>query len=353
MLLPGDDQKKNANSMREKPNRQNVEIEDCLVNQYGLQVDDITFLPQGGDINAFVYHIITKDRTSYFLKLRKGVFNEISHQVLDFLSSIGIREIIAPARTKSGQVWTQLGDFKMILYPFIEGHNGFEAALSESQWVAFGAALKAIHTAEVPTKLGQRVKVETYTSKGRGRVKTLLKRARKEAYLDPVAAQYAGFIGEKAEEILYIVQRAEHLSSILQVQNPPFVFCHSDLHAGNLLIDVDNNLYIVDWDEPIFAAKERDLMFIGGGVGSTWYAPEEEAQFYQGYGPTEINQVALAYYRFERIVQDIADWGELILFTEKGGADRARWLQGLKRWFLPNDVVAMAYQAEKNLPSKI
>ena len=47
--------------------------------------------------------------------------------------------------------------------------------------------------------------------------------------------------------------------------------------AGNLLIDAKGSLYIVDWDHPIMAPKERDLMFVGGGVGSAWYRPQEEA----------------------------------------------------------------------------
>ncbi len=37
--------------------------------------------------------------------------------------------------------------------------------------MAFGAALKAIHTAAILAELGQRVKLETYASKGREKVK--------------------------------------------------------------------------------------------------------------------------------------------------------------------------------------
>jgi hypothetical protein len=127
----------------------------------------------------------------------------------------------------------------------------------------------------------------------------------------------------------------------------------SDIHAGNLLIDANGSLYIVDWDHPILAPKERDLMFVGGGIGSIWYRPQEEVLFYEGYGRTEINNIALAYYRFERIVQDIAEWGEQLLLTGEGGKDRARALQGFVRWFSPNDVVEMAYKTENTLPPEL
>ena len=81
-------------------------------------------------------------------------------------------------------------------------------------------------------------------------------------------------------------------------------------------------IYIVDWDEPIMAPKERDLMFIGGGVANVWNKPHEEKLFYKGYGKTEINSTILAYYRHERIVEDIAVYGHELLLTMAGGEDR-------------------------------
>ena len=38
---------------------------------------------------------------------------------------------------------------------------------------------------------------------------------------------------------------------------------------------VVHGIYIVDWDEPIMAPKERDLMFIGGGVANVWNKPRK------------------------------------------------------------------------------
>jgi len=64
-----------------------------------------------------------------------------------------------------------------------------------------------------------------------------------------------------------------------------FILCHADIHAWNLLIDVNGRLYIVDWDTLIFAPKERDLMFVGAGLGGNGHSlQEEETLFYQGYG---------------------------------------------------------------------
>lgn len=61
-----------------------------------------------------------------------------------------------------------------------------------------------------------------------------------------------------------LVDRAEQLGQKLQGQTHKFVLCHSDIHGGNVLIEGNDSIYIVDWDDPIKAPKERDLMFIGG-----------------------------------------------------------------------------------------
>ena len=40
---------------------------------------------------------------------------------------------------------------------------------------------------------------------------------------------------------------------------PKFVLCHSDIHAGNVLLGGNETIYIVDWDDPIMAPKELSL----------------------------------------------------------------------------------------------
>jgi spectinomycin phosphotransferase len=104
----------------------------------------------------------------------------------------------------------------------------------------------------------------------------------------------------------------------------------------------------VDWDHPNLAPKERDLMFIGGAQGFTGHTPpEEETLFYRGYGQTQVDPIALAYYRYERIVEDIAVICEQILSTMDGGKDREQFLQYLQSNFLPNNTIDIAYRSDR------
>jgi spectinomycin phosphotransferase len=124
--------------------------------------------------------------------------------------------------------------------------------------------------------------------------------------------------------------------------------CHADIHAWNLLIADDDALYMVDWDTLIFAPKERDLMFIGGGLGGNGRTPqEEETLFYQGYGPANINQIALAYYRYERIIEDIGVYCQQIFLSDEGREDRPQAVEYLKSNFRPNGTIAVACQSDR------
>ena len=336
--------------MLEKPDLQDEKISACLQVEYGLNVVQVAFLPLGADLNTAVYRVVTENETSYFVKLRSGVFDETSVALPKFLSDQGIEQIMPPLATKTRQLWASLDGFKVILYPFVEGCNGYEVDLSERHWGDLGAALKRIHTAQVPLALSSRIRQETYAPQGRKTVKAFLERVEKDIFDDPIAIRLATYLKTKRVVILDLVGRAEGLARALQVQSPEFIVCHSDIHAGNILVGANGALYIVDWDEPILAPKERDLMYIGGGLMGNGRTPqEEETLFYRTYGQTQIDPVALAYYRYERIVQDIAVYCEQLFLTNEGGEDREQSLHYLKSNFLPDSTIEIAYRSDKTL----
>ncbi len=160
--------------------------------------------------------------------------------------------------------------------------------------------MKALHTSVVPPELARTIPREGYSPVWCDRVTAFLERAASLNFDDPIASRLAHLLDEKSTTIRHILTRAGQLAKELIQQPPVSCLCHGDIHAGNILIDTTNSLYIVDWDTLVFAPKERDLMFIGGGVGGAWRTDHEIEWFYQGYGQTDINLIALSYYRFER-----------------------------------------------------
>lgn len=90
-------------------------------------------------------------------------------------------------------------------------------------------------------------------------------------------------------------------------------------------------------------------MFIGGGVGNVWNKPHEEKLFYKGYGKTELNSDILAYYRHERIVEDIAEYGQELLLKTSGGEDRLEMYKQFVGMFEPRGVVDIAFETDEGL----
>ena len=95
------------------------------------------------------------------------------------------------------------------------------------------------------------------------------------------------------------------------------------------------------------APKERDLMFIGGGVGNVWNKPHEEKLFYKGYGKTEIDSTILAYYRHERIVEDIAVYSQELLLTTARAKDRPEIYNHFIGMFGHQGVVEIAFKTDE------
>jgi spectinomycin phosphotransferase len=294
-----------------------------------------------------VYRVVTNDGAVYFVKLRRGDVNDASIMVPKYLSDQGVKWIIPSFRTQTGQLWANIDHFKVILYPFIEGHDAFEEHLSYRQWVEFGRALKRFHSAKIPSEITGNIKRENFSPQWRDKVKLFLGTIEKKKFDERIAAESALFLKNKKIETLKLVERADYFAQKLEQQLPEFILCHADIHGWNLLIDSIGELFMVDWDTLIFAPKERDLMFIGSGLGDSGYTPqEEETLFYEGYGTTKINRSAIAYYRYERIIEDIAIYCEQIFLSDQGGEDRNQSLIYLKSNYLPNGMIMRAYESD-------
>jgi len=323
-------------------------IIDCLNTDYGIKVATLTFIPLGADMDASVYKAQTHDQSSYFVKLKRGYHHDIGAIIQLLLHDAGIQQIISPIKTNHGQSTHRIDNFTLIVYPFIEGQDGFSCNLTNDQWVTLGKALKQVHEFHLPPLIKNQIKQESYSSKWREAVRSIYTHIDAEPRVaDDIALKLLTFMKEQRGTIQRLVNRAEQLGQKIQKQSPEFVLCHSDIHGGNVLIASDGTLYIVDWDQPIMAPKERDLMFIGAGVANVWNNPHEEEFFYKGYGKTEINREILAYYRHERIVEDIALYSQQLLLTTDGGKDREIMYKQFIDMFKPWGVVDIALKTDK------
>ncbi len=82
----------------------------------------------------------------------------------------------------------------------------------------------------------------------------------------------------------------------------------ADPHLGNVLTGPDAQVWLVGWDDVMLAPRELDLMFAIGGVLA--FAPVTERQqawFFEGCGPVDLDQDRLSYYRCTRALVDLLE----------------------------------------------
>jgi len=311
---------------------------------WGLAAAAVTFLPLGADPDSAVYRV--EAGGGYFLKLRRGEVAAAALAVPRFLADRGVGHLIPALPTRPGQLSVPLAGYAATLYPFIEGRNAFQRPLSEPQWSRFGATLRAVHTAELPAELAALLPRESYPPTGRDAVTGYLAAGPAGPGAgDPIVARLVELLDARAGRIRHLVERAGLLAAVLRERDLPLVLCHSDIHAGNLLVTADDEIYLVDWDTPVLAPKERDLMFVGAGIGGVWHTAREQQLFYRGYGDVPVDPVAVAYYRYERIIADIAAFCAEIRSTDRARADREQSLAYLSGQFEPAAEIDIACRA--------
>jgi spectinomycin phosphotransferase len=334
--------------MLERPVIEEATLVACLRDVYGLHVRQVTFLPLGADPHTAVFRADEAGGTTYFLKLRGGDFDETSVTLPRFLYEQGISQIIAPIASREGRLWAGLGDFTAIVYPFVEGKDAYEAPLSEAQWVEFGATLRKLHALNLPAHLKKAIRREKYAPTWRAIVRRWLQHVEAVDFDEPLVAETSALLRRERNVILDLMERAEQYAAALTKRSLKPVVCHTDLHAGNFLLTEDR-FYIVDWDEPLLAPKERDLMYAGAGLMGGWSTPqEEESLFYRGYGLAGVDRTAIAYYRMERIIADIAVYCEQLLRGQNSDEERRQSLRYLRSNFLPGGAIEIAFAADQS-----
>lgn len=319
---------------------------DCLKMNYSIEVATLTHLPLGADMDASIYKAQAHDKSSYFIKLKHGHHNDISTLIITLLREAGIQQVIPPVRTIHGQFTQRLNNFTLSVFPFMEGQDGFHRNLTRDQWVTLGKVMRQVHEMNVPSSMQVMIRRESFSPKWRQTVRSLYSVIESNPKGDEITAKLLIFMKEHAATIHRLVDRAEQLAQNVQDPSSEFVLCHSDIHGGNVLIDGNGVFYIVDWDHPIMAPPERDLMFMGGGIGNVWNKPHEEEWFYEGYGSRAVNTMLLSYYRHERIVEDIAVYCQELLFPTEERQDRVTLYEQFLSQFDPQGVVEIAFKTD-------
>lgn len=293
--------------MYDQPNIAEELLRACLQAEYDLRPISLEFLPLGLDSRAGVYRVMGEEGDAYLLKVKQGTtLYEPGCYVPRYLYDHGVTSVVAPLATKAHALWTTLEGWTVLVYPFIDGESGWNT-ITDEHWKAAGSIFRQIHQVMPPASGFEAVRKETFDPTEYARWI--------RAFEDQHLHQEGGSAAERAlrdawmahqSTISLLVASLEKLAGALQKRTFPYVICHADFHASNLLRTQDGQVFVIDWDDVMLAPKERDFIF----VQETPAAGQTLSAFFQGYGQTEIDWAALAYYRYERVIQDVIAYAE-------------------------------------------
>jgi spectinomycin phosphotransferase len=299
--------------MREKPAIADKLLQAIVQNQYGLVPVTLEFLPVGLDYYAGVYHLVSEQGIPYLLKATSRPLYEPRYLIPRYLNDQGITSVVAPLPTKSGGLWSKLADWTVVLYPFIDGDSSL-TGMTDEQWRELGSIFKQIHQTPIPAEGFESLRKETFDV------------AEYVQWIHDFEAQYlhtehGGSTPERALSASWVAHQPtihtavyylEKLAGMLQRRSGPYVICHADLHPANLIRDSAGHVFVIDWDDVMLAPRERDFIF----------AMELSADaFWEGYGQTEIDWIALTYYLWERVVQDVIECAKDVFFNDDLGEE--------------------------------
>ncbi len=288
--------------MREPPNISEEQLRACLWEQYGLSHVTLEFLPRGLDYSAGVYRMVSGQGIPYLLKVSARPLYEAGFLVPRYLNDQGITSVVAPMPAQNNALWTKLAGWIVIVYPFIDGESS-NTGMTNEQWKEAGRVFKQIHSVLVQPGGFSTLREETFDP-------TYYIQWVHTFEAQHLHARHDGGDAERALRALWVehqstidtvVASMEKLADALRSRTLPYVICHADLHAANLIRDHGGHVHVIDWDEVMLAPKERDFIFV-------W--ERDAGAFWEGYGEGEIDHIALTYYLWERVMQDLIAYAQ-------------------------------------------
>ena len=340
--------------VREQPSIPEERLRAFLQDQYDLYPVTLEFLPRGKDYKAGVYRVVSEQSTAYLLKVTSRSLYEPRCLVPRYLNEQGITSVVAPVLTRSSALWTLLEEWTVIVYPFIDGDTSW-TGMTDEQWQEVGAIFQRIHQVKLPSFGFESLRKETFDPTEYARWIRTFETQHLHSRRGGSGSSRALRADWRAHQstIHTAVASLEKLAEVLQSRTLPYVISHADLHPANLLRDPLGHVFVIDWDEVMLAPKERDFIFVKASSADSEALPGTPA-FFQGYGQTEIDWIALTYYRYERVIQDLIACAQEVFFRDDlGEGTKADSVQGFQAILAEGGEIDAASAASAHLPSDL
>lgn len=281
-------------------------IKSKLEENYGIKVTKLTFNTAGEA--SWSYKVETESGELFFFKIH----NSLLHYKIRFdltyklFNDCGIKNITHPIKNTNGELIIQIDNYPAALFNYINGNNASENDLNNDQKSALGKLLGQIHKAK--DAIGDFEIKEDFAYGNKDRLLDSINNAQdllneESEYIKKVAE----LLIEYKDRILNQLKVLEELGNKLRNSEISFVICHGEPHRWNTMVNNKGEVFLIDWDDSIFAPKEKDLTMV-----------KDDSLVLEGYksvvGDFNLNQEVIRYYDLEWNISEIDAWSKQILY---------------------------------------
>ncbi len=317
-----------------------AQIVTILRESYGLGVETLQFTPVGEA--SWNYKTVDVHEHVWFVKILRHKLHPASVAIPEFLrNELGYHFVVPPLSNRQDVPWESVVGHEIMVYPYLWGKTVMDDA-SFDRWQEIGSIFALLHSTVLSEDVIKTLSSEKFVPVWADTAKSVVAHASING-LARTSHELAKFIQSKEQEIQAILSRTTELGSLLRQERPELVLCHADPNESNIFVTDNNEIVLIDWDGVMLAPRERDLMFFTG---------KQQKDFLRGYNKTQqykINPIAIAYYKYEWVVQEIGDYGSQIFFSNVDDATKERALREFRKLFADGDVIQGAYAANANI----
>ena len=284
---------------------------------YGIEIADLEFLLRG--FGGDCYRAENQAGDSYFLKLHDPVNNQMTAAssrafYLPLMQQLHAQNILPniphPLPTFDNKLSMSIHTGELVITNFIDGDLVGFGELSEPILSRLAELVGVLHGCRNQLKF-EHPFIEKF--------KIVFEQDLLDSFDTLAALNASTSPGQQLLREIILPQQTSlvtHLEKLKKLQDyalnasaqgsmKPMVICHTDLHGGNLMMDKEKNLHILDWENAMIAPPEHDLFFFAG-----------EPNFWEIFWPrythhyknAQIDWELLRFYFYRRGLEDIADF---------------------------------------------
>jgi spectinomycin phosphotransferase len=298
-------------------------LKKVIQEKFGISVISLTPVPKWKPVRAYV--VESPKHTNFFLKIYSddSIPDSAFRFAHDLYAKAGITNITHPVATSNGQMRIQLGDTHIALFDLISGTTAEQHNLSEKQLERLGELLASIHQSKA--MIGEYSVRERFEIPFRDRLVAIFNDMSKiSSNSTNYKARLKFFLEPHRQKFMKELETLGELQRKVRRKNLEFVNCHGEPSPGNVLASNSGEVYLLDWDDPIFAPKEKDLLFFKDSI-------EPVMKGYSLFSKDiNLDQDVMAFYGHMWNLGEIVDYGGKILFENHSDEQNQTWSDNLK-----------------------